>query len=76
MKCFDPKKQNGRCISYNRMADDYEKTLQKLEYKEKECEELQKTIQLQNQMQMKVVEEKNKEIEKLKQKEQRKCLKN
>ena len=42
---------------------------EKLKHKEQECEKLKNTIQLQNQMQMEVVEEKNQEIEKLKRKE-------
>lgn len=28
--CFDPRANNNRCISYNRMAEDYEKDLKKL----------------------------------------------
>lgn len=27
--CFDPRTNNNRCISYNRMAEDYEKDLKK-----------------------------------------------
>ena len=29
-KCCDPKRNNGRCISYNRMAEDYERDLLRL----------------------------------------------
>lgn len=28
--CFDPKSNNNRCISYNRIAEDYERDLKKL----------------------------------------------
>ena len=43
---------------------------QQLKRKEQECEELKKTIKLQNEMQMEVCEEKNEEIEKLKAKKE------
>ena len=29
--CFDPKNNNNRCISYNRIAEDYERVLKQLE---------------------------------------------
>lgn len=29
-KCYDPKRSNGRCISYNRMVEDYERDLLRL----------------------------------------------
>lgn len=36
--CFDPKSNNNRCISYNRIAEDYEKDLKHLKNKIAECE--------------------------------------
>ena len=36
--CFDPKSNNNRCISYNRIAEDYERDLKRLENKIAECE--------------------------------------
>ena len=36
--CFDPKRNNNRCISYNRIAEDYEKDLKHLKNKIAECE--------------------------------------
>lgn len=40
--CFDPKSNNNRCISYNRMAEDYEKDLKKLSSIKNECEKILK----------------------------------
>lgn len=42
--CFDPKSNNNRCISYNRIAKDYERDLKRLENKTAECEELKKEL--------------------------------
>lgn len=45
--CFDSKTNNNRCISYNRMAEDYEKDLKKINnYKQtlNEIENFLKTI--------------------------------
>lgn len=36
--CFGPKSNNNRCISYNRIAEDYERDLKRLENKIAECE--------------------------------------
>lgn len=36
--CFDPKSNNNRCISYNRIAEDYERDLKHLKNKIAECE--------------------------------------
>ena len=44
--CFDPKSNNNRCISYNRIAEDYERDLKRLENKIAECEKLK--VQLKN----------------------------
>lgn len=41
-KCFDSKSNNNRCISYNRIAEDYERDLQRLTKITQECEELKK----------------------------------
>lgn len=38
--CFDPKSNNNRCISYNRIVEDYKRDLKRLENKIAECEEL------------------------------------
>lgn len=43
-KCFDPKSNNNRCISYNRIAEDYERDLQRLTKITQEYEELKRTI--------------------------------
>lgn len=40
--CFDSKSNNNRCISYNRIAEDYERDLQRLTKITQECEELKK----------------------------------
>lgn len=38
-KCYDPKRNNGRCISYNRMAEDYERDLLRLKKINNLCKE-------------------------------------
>ena len=38
-KCYDPKRNNGRCISYNRIAEDYERDLLKLKKINELCKE-------------------------------------
>lgn len=38
--CFDPRTNNNRCISYNRMAEDYEKDLKKINKYKKALEEI------------------------------------
>lgn len=40
--CFDPKVNNNRCVSYNRIAEDYEKDLRKLNSIKNECEKILK----------------------------------
>lgn len=45
-KCFDPKSNNNRCISYNRIAEDYEKDLKQLNQLKKENKELHSLIDL------------------------------
>lgn len=40
-KCFDTKSNNNRCISYNRIAEDYKKDLKQLDQLKAEKEELQ-----------------------------------
>ena len=42
--CFDPKSNNNRCISYNRIAEDYERDLKRLENKIAECEKYEGTF--------------------------------
>ena len=42
--CFDPKSNNNRCISYNRIAEDYERDLKRLENKIAECEKYKQTL--------------------------------
>lgn len=42
--CFDPKSNNNRCISYNRIVEDYKRDLKRLENKIAECEELKEEI--------------------------------
>ena len=39
-KCFDPKNNNNRCISYNRIAEDYEKDLKQLNKLELELKDM------------------------------------
>lgn len=39
--CFDPRTNNNRCISYNRMAEDYEKDLKKINKYKKALEEIE-----------------------------------
>lgn len=39
--CFDPRTNNNRCISYNRMAEDYEKDLKKINKYKKTLEEIE-----------------------------------
>lgn len=41
-RCFDPKSNNNRCISYNRIVEDYERDLKQLNQLKVECEELRK----------------------------------
>lgn len=43
--CFDPKSNNNRCISYNRIAEDYERDLKHLKNKIAECEKLKEQLQ-------------------------------
>ena len=42
--CFDPKSNNNRCISYNRIAEDYERDLKRLENKIAECEKYEQAL--------------------------------
>ena len=39
-RCFDPKNNNNRCISYNRIAEDYERDLKQLNQLKEDNEEL------------------------------------
>lgn len=41
-KCYDTKRNNGRCISYNRMAEDYERRLKEENVKLKQQLEIDK----------------------------------
>lgn len=42
--CFDPKNNNNRCISYNRIAEDYERDLKQLDQLKSEYEELRQFL--------------------------------
>lgn len=42
--CFDPKSNNNRCASYNRITEDYERDLRNLKNKIDECEGLKYRI--------------------------------
>lgn len=42
--CFDPKSNNNRCISYNRIAEDYKRDLRHLENKIAECEKYEQAL--------------------------------
>ena len=44
-RCFDPKNNNNRCISYNRIAEDYERDLKQLDRLKAENEEYKKDNQ-------------------------------
>lgn len=43
-KCFDPNSNNNRCISYNRIAEDYGRDLKKLDKLKSENEELKRQV--------------------------------
>lgn len=47
-RCFDPKNNNNRCISYNRIAEDYERDLKQLNQLKEDNEELKKQLQAQH----------------------------
>ena len=48
--CFDSKSNNNRCISYNRIAEDYARDLKRLEKKTAECEELKSQLEAYSKM--------------------------
>ena len=45
-RCFDPKSNNNRCISYNRIAEDYERDLKELDQLKAKNEELKKQLEI------------------------------
>lgn len=40
-RCFDTRKNNNRCISYNRMAEDYEKDLKRIDKYKQALDEIE-----------------------------------